>query len=174
MDTAGNQLPYINRLERTLLTDAEAILLKAIAGDADFESRRIESVQNYPVVKENEERGNYRLVLEDNAGSNIGTTFWNYAHKDEYLRELFLNKDFRIGMSHAVNRQEIADIVHKGLTPPSQANVAQSSVWWEERLQHPVRRVRPGQGQGKLSPTASAGPGRRGGLPACALTDRRL
>ncbi len=133
VDPAGNQLPYIDRLERTLLTDAEAILLKAIAGDADFESRRIESVQNYPVVKENEEKGNYRLVLEDNAGSNIGTTFWNFAHKDEYLRELFLKKDFRVGMSHAVNRQEIADIVHKGLTPPSQSSVAQSSVWWEER-----------------------------------------
>ncbi len=133
VDPAGNQLPYINRLERTLLPDAEAILLKAIAGDADFESRRIENVQNYPVVKENEEKGNYRVVLEDNAGSNIGTTFFNYAHKDEYLRELFLNQDFRVAMSHALDRQEIADIVHKGLTPPSQASVAQSSIWWEER-----------------------------------------
>ncbi|NPV06981.1 MAG: ABC transporter substrate-binding protein [Anaerolineae bacterium] len=132
VDPAGNQLPYINRLERTLLPDAEAILLKAIAGEADFESRRIENVQNYPVVKENEEKGGYRVILEDNAGSNIGTTFFNYAHQDEYLRELFLEKDFRVAMSHALDRQEIADIVHKGLTPPSQVSVAQSSIWWEE------------------------------------------
>jgi peptide/nickel transport system substrate-binding protein len=133
VDTAGNQLPYINRIERTLLPDAEAILLKAVAGDADFESRRIENVQNYPVLKENEEKGGYRVVMEDNAGSNIGTTFFNYAHKDEYLRELFLEKDFRVAMSHAVNRQEISDIVHKGLCPPSQATVAQASIWWEEK-----------------------------------------
>ncbi|NPV06982.1 MAG: ABC transporter substrate-binding protein [Anaerolineae bacterium] len=134
VDPAGNQLPYINRIERTLLPDPEAILLKAIAGDADFESRRIENVQNYPVVKENEEKGGYRVILEDNAGSNLATFFFNYAHRDQYLRELFLEKDFRVAMSHAVDRQEISDIVHKGLCPPSQATVAQSSIWWEERF----------------------------------------
>jgi len=137
VDPAGNQLPYIDKIERTLLPDPEAILLKAIAGDADFESRRIENVQNYPVVMENRERGDYRVILEDNAGSNLGTTFFNYHHSDPVLKELFAEKDFRVAMSIAVDRQEISDIIFKGLCEPSQATVAKSSIWWEERFSTP-------------------------------------
>ena len=38
VDPAGNQLPYIDRMERVLTEDKEALLLKTIAGDFDYNS----------------------------------------------------------------------------------------------------------------------------------------
>ena len=38
----------------------------------------------------------------------------NLTHLDPVKREIFQNKDFRIGLSHAINRQEIVDIVYLG------------------------------------------------------------
>ena len=37
--------------------------------------------------------------------------YFNLTHKDKQMREIFQNKDFRIGLSHAINRKEIIDIV---------------------------------------------------------------
>jgi len=135
VDPEGNQLAYIDRIERLLLPDIEAILLKAIAGEADFESRRIESVENYPTVMENREKGDYRVILEDNAGSNYGTIFFNYSHKDPVLKDLFMQRDFRIALSQAIDRDEISELIYKGQAPPSAATVAIGTVWFEERFQ---------------------------------------
>jgi peptide/nickel transport system substrate-binding protein len=134
VDPAGNQLAYIDRIERTLLPDKEAILLKAIAGEATFESRRIESVENYPTVMENREKGDYRVVLEDNAGSNYGTIFFNYSHKDPVLKDLFMERDFRIALSQAIDRDEISQLIYKGQAPTAAATVAIGSPWYEERF----------------------------------------
>jgi peptide/nickel transport system substrate-binding protein len=134
VDPEGNQLAYIDRIERTLLPEIEAILLKAIAGEADFESRRIESVENYPTVMENREKGDYRVILEDNAGSNYGTIFFNYSHSDPVFKELFLNRDFRIALSHAIDREEISQLIYRGQAPPSAGTVAIGSPWYEERF----------------------------------------
>ncbi len=38
----------------------------------------------------------------------------NLTHKDPTKRQIFQNKDFRIGLSYAVNRQEIIDVVFVG------------------------------------------------------------
>ena len=47
---------------------------------------------------------------------------------------MFANKDFRIGMSHAVNRAEIIEIVHFGQGEPSQAAPLESSPLYNEQL----------------------------------------
>jgi len=133
VDTEGNQLPYMNEIRRFLLPDMEALLLKCIAGDADFESRRVEGVKNYPTAMANREKGNYRVVMEDNAGSNIGTMFFNFAHKDPVLKELFMNKDFRHAISLGIDRAEVNDIVQKGVCPISAATCAIGAAWYDPK-----------------------------------------
>lgn len=46
VDPQGNQLPYIDKIERTLVSSAETIVLKAIAGDIDCQWRRLVGVEN--------------------------------------------------------------------------------------------------------------------------------
>ncbi|CAA9575588.1 MAG: Oligopeptide ABC transporter, periplasmic oligopeptide-binding protein OppA, partial [uncultured Thermomicrobiales bacterium] len=45
----------------------------------------------------------------------------NLTHKDPVKRQIFGNKDFRIGLSHAINRQEIIDIGYVSQGEPWQS-----------------------------------------------------
>jgi len=134
VDPAGNQLPYIDKVTRTLVPDAEALLLKAIAGDADYQSRRVSSLANYPVVMENREKGDYRVLPNLSPQTNFGTIFFNYSHKDPVLKDLFLQRDFRIALSVAIDREEINQLLFKGQATPGQATVAPGSPWFEEEF----------------------------------------
>jgi peptide/nickel transport system substrate-binding protein len=68
VDPQGNQLPYIDEIRFTFYADKEALNLAAVAGEIDFQGRHI-NMSSYPVLKENENSVNYRVVtwptLED-------------------------------------------------------------------------------------------------------------
>ncbi len=134
VDTKGNQLPYLDGIERTLLPDAEAILLKALAGESEYIARNVATLANRAVVVENQQKGNYRVLPTLSPGTNWGTTFLNFWHKDPYLKELFNNVKFRIALSVAINREEMAALTEKGQVTPGQATVAIGTPWYEERF----------------------------------------
>ncbi len=58
VDTAGNQLPYIDRVVLTLAEDSEVINLRAIGGNYDMQERHI-SLSKLPVILENQKKGGY-------------------------------------------------------------------------------------------------------------------
>jgi len=121
IDTAGNQLPYIDRLEEGQVGDSEGVLMKALAGDIDLmNSYTLGYASNYPVLKKNEKKGNYRLVSQYGWCDNIGDVVFNYSHKDPVLRKIFADKRFRIALSVAMNRDEINKVIFKGMYKPSQ------------------------------------------------------
>lgn len=70
IDTAGNQLPYVDRLVFPVISDEGTILLNAIAGDLDLQLRRITDVANRPALVANMERGGYEMVFMADSDSN--------------------------------------------------------------------------------------------------------
>ncbi|NPV09355.1 MAG: ABC transporter substrate-binding protein [Anaerolineae bacterium] len=133
VDTAGNQLPYLDGKKRTLVPDAEAALLKAVAGEVDFEWHSAPGgLANRPTVIENQEKGDYRIISLVNPGTNYGTIYFNYAHSDPFLKQLFHDLNFRIAFSIAFDRNEINDLLFKGLATPSAATCAVASPWFEQ------------------------------------------
>jgi peptide/nickel transport system substrate-binding protein len=116
VDKAGNQLPYIDTIQFKFFTDAQALNLAAIAGQLDQQDRHI-NIVNYPVFKEHEQKGaRYRIILWPTfGGSDASVTFNQTYAKDPELARLFQNKDFRIAMSHAINRNEIKESAFLGL-----------------------------------------------------------
>ncbi len=58
----------------------------------------------------------------------------NLTHKDPVKRQIFQNKDFRIGLSHAINRQEIIDVVFVSQGEPWQLAPRKETPWFNERL----------------------------------------
>ncbi len=58
----------------------------------------------------------------------------NLTHKNPVKREIFNNKDFRIGLSHALNRQEIIDLAFVSQGEPYQAAPRPESEFYNERL----------------------------------------
>ena len=134
VDTEGNQLPYIDGLDMRVSDSLEELTLMALNGEIDFQDRHIATVANQPLFFDGQEAGDYRLG--ENIPSNMNTMViqFNFNHVDEKRRELFQNKDFRIGISQLLDRQEIIDVVFTGQGEPFQAAPRPESPFYDEEL----------------------------------------
>lgn len=120
IDTEGNQLPYIDGVELTLVEDAEVLNLMALDGAFDWQEKDVARLDTLPLFYDNAERGDYRVftMLEDN--NNFAVYHPNYDHQDPVLRELIRDARFRQALSLAIDREAIVDLVHFGVTSPRQ------------------------------------------------------
>lgn len=116
VDTAGNQLPYIDRVVFTDVQNNEMVTFKAMAGEVDFQARRIDAAA-LPLFLANAEKGNYRVMRDANPGPVICNI--NQCSKDEQLRPILQDRRFRIALSVAINREELIDLFYTGLAVPS-------------------------------------------------------
>jgi len=121
VDTAGNQLPYIDELRFTYFADQQGLNLAAIAGDFDMQERHIQ-MTNYPVLKDHEKDGKYRVMIWPTFGGSDAVVAFNLTYTaDPVLGKLLASKDFRIALSYAINRDEIKESVFLGLGEARQA-----------------------------------------------------
>ena len=65
----------------------------------------------------------------------------NLTHKDPVKREIFNNKDFRIGLSYAIDRKAIIDSAFVGQGEPWQAAPRKESPYYNETARQAVHRV---------------------------------
>ncbi len=115
VDSEGNQLPYIDAVEFKFFQDSQALNLAAIAGELDLQERHI-IMGNYPVFKENEAAGKYKVITWSTfGGSDAAITFNQTYDKDPVVAELLQTKDFRVALSYAIDREEIKEAVFLGL-----------------------------------------------------------
>ncbi len=115
VDAEGNQLPYIDEIQFKFFQDAQALNLAAIAGDLDMQERHI-IMGNYPVFKENELAGKYRVITWSTFGGSDAIVMFNQTYnKDPIVAELLQTKDFRIALSYAIDREQIKESVFLGL-----------------------------------------------------------
>ena len=134
VDTEGNQLPYIDRLERTTVTDKETALLKLFAGDTDFLAMQNYGVDSFSLAVDYQDQGDYRLVRYIWPSESRGNVGFNMSHSDPILRELFNNKRFRIALSIAINREEINALLYQGLAEVSNASLMEGPPFHGENL----------------------------------------
>jgi peptide/nickel transport system substrate-binding protein len=124
VDTAGNQLPYIDEVRFTFFADTQALNLAAIAGELDMQDRHV-NMMNYPVLKENEEKEGYHIITWPGFGGSDAVVMFNQTYqKDPELGKLMQNKDFRVAMSHAIDRSQIQESAFLGLGEPRTAVAA--------------------------------------------------
>lgn len=115
VDPAGNQLPYLDAVRFTFFADAQALNLAAIAGEFDMQARHI-NMLNYPVLVENEATSNYHVITWSTfGGSDAAITFSQTYQANPAIAELLRNKNFRMALSHALNREEIKELAFLGL-----------------------------------------------------------
>jgi peptide/nickel transport system substrate-binding protein len=116
VDPDGNQLPYIDEVDFVFFNDAKTLNMAAIAGDFDEIERHVD-MTNYPVLKENEAKlGKYRIMTWPGLGGADANIIFNQTYNtDPALGELLRNKDFRIAMSYAINRDQIKEAAFLGL-----------------------------------------------------------
>jgi peptide/nickel transport system substrate-binding protein len=114
VDTAGNQLPYIDRIRMRMIPDAEALNAKAVMGEIDMQHRHIQ-LSKVPVLHENAERGDYRVLLWPDWGGADCCVYFNQNYEvDAEIGSLLRSLDFRKALSLGIDREEINELVFLG------------------------------------------------------------
>jgi peptide/nickel transport system substrate-binding protein len=115
IDSSGNQLPYIDRIQMTLAENAEVINLRAISGQYDYQDRFID-LAKLPVILENRERSKYRVQVDLGFNGSDNTLMVNQTYKDDpEIAKWLRTPDFRRALSLGINRQQINDAFFLGL-----------------------------------------------------------
>ncbi len=123
VDSSGQQLPYIDHhFERFLNADLQTLAI--LNGEVDYKAQG-PSLPEYPTLKEGEAKGKYDVRLAP--GSFGPTLTFNITHNNPKLRAIYADLRFRQAISHAINRDEINEVLYFGLGKPSQAMPAQLS-----------------------------------------------
>ncbi|MGQ9629386.1 MAG: ABC transporter substrate-binding protein [bacterium] len=117
VDTAGNQLPYIDRLRSDLVADAQMAIMKMIAGEVDH-SYEYGTLESLPLYKENEERGGFRTILYD-MHRTMADMWLNMTHPDPVWRQVVRDVRFRKALTYAINREEIIEAAYFGFAEPA-------------------------------------------------------
>lgn len=119
VDTAGNQLPYVDKVTFTLVEEIEVLNLKAVEGDIDFQGRHIK-MENFPTLKAGEEIGGYVVNLWPTFGGADITFYPNLSYEGP-IGDLLRDASFRQALSVAIDRESIREISMLGLGVPRQS-----------------------------------------------------
>ena len=114
VDTEGNQLPYIDEIVINLAEDREVLLLRALAGEIDFQGRHI-SISRLPVLIENMETGDYRVDIGRGFCHSAGFHFNHSYDGDAEIQSWIRNVDFRRALSLGIDRDQINEAYFLGL-----------------------------------------------------------
>jgi peptide/nickel transport system substrate-binding protein len=136
VDTNGRQLPYIDRLDYSFMQgdSTDTLTLKVVNGEIDMEDQFFAIPENKPVIARGRKEGGYDFYATTPVEPNVAVIQLNLTHKDAAKRQMFRDKDFRIGLSHALNRQEIIDITLLRQGKPFQAAPLPDSDYYHEQL----------------------------------------
>lgn len=131
VDAEGNQLPYIDGFDVTVVNSQETMTARTITGDFDLASHTT-ALTNYSLYAENAEQAGYQVYLWPRATA--WSVVMNLTSEDPVLRELFNDFRFRQALSVSIDREEVNNVVFFGLGKPEQHHVVQGSSYYEEDL----------------------------------------
>lgn len=135
VDQEGNQLPYIDEQEALIVQDKDVRSMKLISGEIHAAGENPLPVSDYTMLKENEEKGDYKVYLFDNTrGSDCAFTF-NLTSTDKDLREVFTNLKFRQAMSLALDRDTINETLYYGKGKVKQATASSNTSFMKEEFE---------------------------------------
>lgn len=117
VDTAGHQLPYIDEVSESYVPDNEVKILKMVNGEIDYKAQSV-TLPDAPTLLDGQKKGNYTVELRPQIGMPVFS--FNVTDNDEEKRALFGNRNFRLAMSYAINRDEINAVAFFDLGTPRQ------------------------------------------------------
>lgn len=128
VDAEGNQLPYIDSLVGVQFQDDQARVLAMLSGDIDM--LKDPAADARPQFFEASDAGTVFITSVVNEAANGYVLQFNMTHPE--LGEIFSDINFRIGVSHAINREEMIELFNQGFGYPSQVCPQPSSPLYVE------------------------------------------
>ena len=132
VDRYGMQLPYIDRIEVTVV-EPGLIGAKTAAGDSDLQARGI-SFSDATALKAAEGKGQFRVLLWPVTKGSQVALYPNLTTTDPQWRALLRDRRFRQALSAAIDRDDINATLFFGLaTPGNNTALKDSPLYSAER-----------------------------------------
>jgi peptide/nickel transport system substrate-binding protein len=129
VDSAGRQLPYIDRVVVSIAS-SEIIPAKTGAGESDLQARYLR-FDNYTFLKKSEQRNRFKVRLWTTGPGSQLALYPNLNVNDPVWRQLMQDVRFRRALSLAVNRHEINESIFFGLAIEGQNTLLPQSPLYE-------------------------------------------
>jgi len=117
VDPEGNQLPYLDSIEGMLVGDLEILSLHAYSGQLDYQFRH-SSILNLPLMAQNTEKGNFRIMLRRHPNSAVVYVNQTCTGCDTAIYDLLRNLEFRKALSYGIDRDELQAVAWYGTGTP--------------------------------------------------------
>ncbi|MCD8131166.1 MAG: ABC transporter substrate-binding protein [Lachnospiraceae bacterium] len=131
VDQNGQQLPYTEKIEYTMLSDDSQGLTMLLGGNDSITGVAWADIET---VTENADTVGYNVVTWSNSSwaDNASQLELNQTAPDEAYRELFQTQDFRQALSIAVDRDEYSKLISDGWQEGAQASPAEGALGYSE------------------------------------------
>ncbi len=137
IDPAGQQLPYIDEVDAIiLLENSQMIAFQAATGQLDFAAFALKT-QDIPLLKLGEVKGVNQVHVWRRLHISDVSIQPNYNFDDPKYRELLWGRGerrFIRALSHAIDREQMNEMIYFGRGVPSQVTAHPSSRWYEQRF----------------------------------------
>ena len=142
VDKAGQQLPYIDKIIYTTVSNVDQQLMLLLDGTVEFQTVGMESI---PTILESQTKIN----IYPWSGADWGATqlHFNLNVEDANLKALFNNKAFREAMSICVDRVELAGLLTDGWlgggqAAPQPGQLGYSEEWAKKWTEYDVAKAK--------------------------------
>lgn len=139
VDTAGNQLPYIDRVLFNVKAP-KLIPVAAAAGEMHMQARHVR-FSDYTLLMENRARNHFQVYHWLSADRSAWALWPNqnrYVDPEDpataMKAELLRDKRFRQALSLAIDREKIISAVYSGFGQPAQIAPGKGSPYYSEKL----------------------------------------
>jgi len=112
VDPAGNQLPYLDRVEMEIFLNPEMINFRAVSGVLQMQLRHF-NWEDRDLLQEFSEKRNYRIIEYNVTGIRAIMPNLQYPG-DPVIKQLFQDRRFRIALSLAIDRELIDKLCYNG------------------------------------------------------------
>ena len=131
VDQNGQQLPYVDKIEYTKISDVSQVLIKTLAGELTIADAGWADIET---LTENADSVGYHIVHWPNSSwaDAASQLELNQTAPNEAYRALFQTREFRQALSIAVDREEYAKLISDGWQAGRQACPAEGAAGYSE------------------------------------------
>lgn len=134
VDPEGNQLPYIDTVVFNTVSGVDETINRLASGVIDMQEVSAVSSDMWDGLKSQLQGNLYRFYKLEDTSNNVMIIQFNLTHPDAQMQQVFQNLHFRMGLSYAIDRQEIIDMIYKGKGKPWQAAPREDSPLYDKEM----------------------------------------
>lgn len=134
VDPEGQQLPYIDRLRRTYVSDQEMMNLNIISGSTDVQGFGL-SVEDYPLYARHQASMGYNLLALPAWQDHLIVYPISMNHEDPVIEELLRDPRFRQALSLALDREHMKESMFLGFGRPAQVAPRPGTPFYEDGME---------------------------------------